>query len=268
MTRNILGALDLSLAGLGVVCGPTDWDGDFKRLHSASFGVSLKKHASSREVTMRLINLCRDVRTWLIRHGVGAVVAERLPTHGRHLGPLGELHGCMRRELLVECGLDLEFIKISTARTLLYGLLPPRGLTPTQRKRWLVEPVRAAGGRFDDHDQTDAFCVWNAAVADFGGYHLKHLLGSPEPKKSKRTKRPRTFTGATLDDLTLGSRSTADERLAIVNRMVDLGVLGADEMPTLLQGNAAEEARRIRAALQHAKAAGSKAKRSKRKVAA
>lgn len=191
----VLLALDLSLAGLGMVAGPLSWDRDWRRLRSKTLGVTLKADAPSREHTSRLIGLARDVAKYA--HWVRAthVVAEDLP-RGRAFGviQLAELRGLVRARLWLELCLEIEFVPMGSARKLLYGRTPPsklpsgRKLTDTQRKAWLTEPVIAAGARFDDHNQVDAFCCFNFAAAELGAPSFARLVGDPEskPKRARR----------------------------------------------------------------------------------
>ncbi len=178
----IIGGLDISLTGLGAVAVPSGWDLDWRRVERASFGVPLPKNASTREVTGRLRDLARDVRTWLIRVGATHVVADELPPQakGFSMVPLGEMRGVLRLELLDQCGLDLQFVNQSTARKLLLGKLPP-----SKRKEHVVQALQAAGADFSDADQCDAFCTVNAVLDDFEIPHLHHLLWPAEPKRAR-----------------------------------------------------------------------------------
>lgn len=177
----IVAGLDISLTGLGAVAVPCGWDLDWRRVERDSFGVKLEKGASTREVTHRLRDLARDVRTWLIRVGASHVVAEDLPPKGFNLVKLGEIRGVLRLELLDQCGLDLQFVNQSTARRILLGKLPAEN-----RKQHVVEALKAAGADFRDADQADAFCTVNAVLDDFGIPHLHHLLWPSEPKRTRR----------------------------------------------------------------------------------
>lgn len=191
----VLLALDLSLAGLGMVAGPLSWDRDWRRLRSKTLGISLKLDASGREHTMRLDALVRDVVRYARWVRATHVVAEDLPRgKARSVIPLAELRGVVRRELLLALGLELEFVTTGDARKLLYGRTPPsklpdgRKLTDAQRKSWLTVPVLAAGARFDDHNQVDAFAVWNHKAAELGAPSFARLVGDPEvkPKRARR----------------------------------------------------------------------------------
>jgi Holliday junction resolvasome RuvABC endonuclease subunit len=178
-----IAGLDISLTGLGAVVVDANWDMRFSTVERASFGVALRKDASTREVTDRLRNIARDVRVWLIRTGATALVAEDLPPHakGFSMVPLAELRGVLRLELLDQAGLDMKFVNQSTARKILLGRLPQ-----TERKKHVVEALRAAGADFDDADQADAFCTVNAVLDDHEIPCLRNLLWQPELKPKKR----------------------------------------------------------------------------------
>lgn len=178
----IVAGIDGSLTGLGMVAVPSDWDLDWRRVKRISLGVSLPHDATTRQVTGRLRDLARDVRTWLIRVGASHVVAEDVPSHAAFsIVQLSELRGVLRLELLDQAGLDLQFVNQSTARKLLLGKLPAK-----ERKQHVVEALRAAGADFDDADQADAFCTVNAVLDDFEIPSLRNLLWQPEPKRTKR----------------------------------------------------------------------------------
>lgn len=182
MSGEILVGLDLSLRGSGAVAVHADWDLRFTAVERASFGWPLQKGASTRDVTSRLRNLARDIRVWCVRVGATHAFAEDLPTHAAfNIVPLAEIRGVLRLELLDEIGLDLQFVNQSHARKVLLGKLPAK-----DRKKHVVEALRAAGADFADADQADAFCTVNAVLDSFGIPSLSNLLWQPEPKRAKR----------------------------------------------------------------------------------
>ena len=168
-----LAGLDLSLTGLGAVVVPADWDLDWRRVERASFGVRLRKNATTREVTDRLRNITRDVRVWLIRMGATHVYIEDLPPHtnGFSMVPLAELRGVVRLDLLDEAKLDVAFVNQSSARKYLLGKLPAK-----ERKQHVIAALKAAGADFDDGDQYDAFSTVNVRLDGHGVPSLKNLL--------------------------------------------------------------------------------------------
>lgn len=178
--------LDLSLRGTGAVAIPPSWDLDFTRVHAESFGVDLPAARTTREVTARLRDISRDLREWCIRIGARHVWIEDLPTHAAfNIVPLAELRGVVRLELLDQAQLDVRFVNQSSARKLLLGKLPPN-----DRKRHVVEALKAAGARFRDSDQADAFTAANAALHELGVPCFTNLLWQPEVKvKVKRARK-------------------------------------------------------------------------------
>jgi hypothetical protein len=182
----VVAALDLSFSGLGAVVAPKSWDRRWSRVLASTFTFPLKKNATERDHTKRIRQLVRDVCTWLVWAGVAPhstepVTIEDLPS-GRAFSivPLAELRGVMRDELLSGFGVDVVFAPQAEARKLLYGTTPPRGLTPGDRKRWLLDPLHAAGAHFDDDNQGDAFCAMNWRMHELGIPCYLHLLGTPE----------------------------------------------------------------------------------------
>lgn len=185
-----IAGLDLSLSGLGAVVVPGDWDSSFRRVSRASFGQSLPKKASEREITDRLILLSHDITVWLEREKATHVYVESLPTQRAwHLGPLAELRGVVRYMLRTRLGLDIAIANQTSVRHLLLGGLP-KGL---DRKAAVKEALNAAGATFDDHDQRDAFVVANWGMRELGVPHLQELL---MPMKVKKATKPRARKAA------------------------------------------------------------------------
>lgn len=177
--------IDLSLTGTGTVLVPGPWDLRWHAVERASFGRSLPKSASVREVTHRLRDVTRDVVRWLIRLGATHVFVEDALTHAAfNIVPLAELRGHFRVELLEQAGLDAVFVNQSSARKKLLGKLPPK-----DRKAHVIEALKAAGADFDDGDQFDAFVAVNAGLEDLGIPHLQELLQPFEVKKPKRARK-------------------------------------------------------------------------------
>jgi len=184
-------ALDMSLTACGATCARTDWDGRRELVRFREpFGYELPKTATPRERTLRMVGIARDIRMLAVYYKATEVWAEGLPHRGFNLQSLAELRGIVRAELELECGLALQLVPPAKARRLLYGRQPPQGLSDTQRKAWLLEPLKLAGFPFVHDAQSDAFCVLNHAMAEHGAFHLQELCGPP-PVPSKARKRPR-----------------------------------------------------------------------------
>lgn len=181
--------IDLSLRGLGLCAVPTDWDLDPRRVRAVTLAVPLRKDATTREQVERLRSLALDVRTWAVRVGATRAWVESYAfnmAHGAHY--LAELGGVVKLELMRECGLDIAVANMSSARKLLYGRIPPRGIPQAQRKAWLLEPLRLAGLQLDNDNEGDAFCVANWGLSELGAPCFAQLLGVPEAKPKRRRK--------------------------------------------------------------------------------
>lgn len=174
--------IDLSLTRTGAVALSGDWDREWRRVERASFGVSLPKSASVREVTHRLRDVSRDVVRWLIGQRVTHVFVESAITaRAFNIVPLSELRGAFRVQLLEQAGLDPVFVNQSSARKKLLGKLPQN-----DRKQHVIEALKAAGADFDDGDQFDAFCTVNAELEQLGVPHLQELLFKFDEPKAKK----------------------------------------------------------------------------------
>lgn len=181
-------ALDLSTAGLGMVCGEPSWDLQWKRVRFTTLAYSLRKNATPREQTDRLRALAADVCTWCERVGATEVWAEKQPGYVppetlHSYKKNAELVGVVRVMLADRLGLHLDFIDETTVRKLLLGYMPPRN-----RKQHVVEALKAAGDPFFDDDQRDAFSVLNWRFHELGAPCLTGLLGEKpaKPKKSRK----------------------------------------------------------------------------------
>jgi len=179
----ILG-IDLSLRGLALFACPVDWDMRWERTKAVTLSVPLRKDATQREQIDRLRMLALDVRTFAIRVGTTHAVVESYAFNMSTMAhSLGELGGVVKLELMRECGIVCGVVNQSSARKFVYGQCPPRGMTDTARKRWLLEPLLMAGAKLEDHNQGDACVVTQFALSDFGAPCLSNLLGEPEVKK-------------------------------------------------------------------------------------
>lgn len=184
-----IAGLDLSLSGLGAVVVPGDWDFTFSRIAFTSFGVSLPKKATEREITDRLLLLSHDVTVWLGREKATHVYVESLPTQRAYqLVPLAELRCAVRLELRRKLAIDIDVANQTSARYLFLGGLPKK--TPAgdkfDKKAAIAEMLKARGARFEDLDQGDAFVVANWGMAALGVPHLKHTLFDPNAPKAKK----------------------------------------------------------------------------------
>jgi hypothetical protein len=182
--------IDLSLVGLGLCAIPTDWDLNMKRVRAVTLTYPLPKGATTRQLMERLRALSLDVRTFAIRVGARMAWIESYAYSMSSMAhSLGELGGVVKLELWRECGLDVQIANQSSARKLMYGRMPPRGMTQTQRKGWLLEPLKLAGAPVEDHNQGDALVVANYGLSELGAPCLAQLLGLPEEKPKRKRAR-------------------------------------------------------------------------------
>lgn len=186
--------LDVSTSGLGMVAVPSDWDGDFGRVHRASLGVALPKNATPRQQIERMIALALDVRIWAVR--VGATVAcyeESLPGYAVSGQMLTKLLGFIEKELAQECGLFAEPVQQSSARKFFLGYLPTKSkLTPkVDRKKIMCAALDTLTDIFQFHDEKDAFITVNHRMARDPGVHVIQLHAPNPNAKPVKAKKPR-----------------------------------------------------------------------------
>lgn len=189
-----IAGLDLSLSGLGAVVVPGDWDLSFDRVARNSFGMSLKKTATQREITDRLMLLSHDITVWLGREKATHAYVESLPTQRAfQLVPLAELRCAVRLSLRKELGIDIDLANQTSARHLFLGGLPKKTADGDKfdRKAAIKEALKARGGVFRDLDQCDAFVAANWGMSQLGVPHLQETLFSfdaPKPKRARARK--------------------------------------------------------------------------------
>ena len=148
MPADLIVGLDLSYGGLGACAVPVDFasHGDvnwsrmvFKTMEEQTVSIG------AREI------LARDVRTFIRSFGgaVKAVWAEDVPRSGHQIIALAKLAAIVELDLLRDLGIELQFANQSSARLLMFGRgRAPEGLTKTQRKAWVTEPLALAGAQF------------------------------------------------------------------------------------------------------------------------
>ena len=160
----ILG-LDLSLTAAAAVAVPTDWDGDWNRVHSVVVGEKLRHDASDAErarrtetIASRLVAFAQAERA-TVAFIEGYAYSLRTSAH-----TLGELGGVVRLEL-IRAGIEIRTANMSTARKLLLGKCPKKGA-----KAAACDALRAAGGLFETLDESDAMVAVNFGLSELGGY--------------------------------------------------------------------------------------------------
>lgn len=160
--------LDLSLTCPGVCIIPTDWGHDLRRVqvHHATVPVEGGNDACRAN---RLV----WIESWLtqfIKEGRMFAI-ESLPSHGAFaIGPLGELHGVVRRRLFVN-NCEVRTAPLATARKLLMGKLPQK-----DQKTIVRSTVQSFDGSAHwTGDECDAFVVANWLCAELGAPFLSAL---------------------------------------------------------------------------------------------
>lgn len=183
-------ALDLSLTNLGMVACAPSWDGEWSRVRFTTWTSKPRSHFVSRvdALASAVVRFCRDANA-------SEVWAEDLASsQGYSVVALAELRFGVRRALFRELGLDLGFVGEVVARKLLLGWFP------RDRKAAVSEVLKAAGDRFDDDHQRDAFAVVNWRLHELGGYSFSGLLGEkPIKPKTSRRRKPKNQTAGFME---------------------------------------------------------------------
>jgi Holliday junction resolvasome RuvABC endonuclease subunit len=188
-----IGALDLSLRGLGMVAVPHDWDLRWERVQFKTLSYPLKRTATTREEVARLIALSNDVCRWLEAVEVTEVWCEHISSHqGFQVVQLSELRAAVRLEVSRRLGLDVQFAPEMTARKTLLGWVPGK-----DRKAHVVEALKAAGDPFEC-DERDAFTIANLRLHELGAPCLTGLLGEKPAKPKKPSKRKPFANGSEM----------------------------------------------------------------------
>lgn len=161
--------LDLSLTCPGVCIIPTDWDLSMSRVrvHHATVPVP---GGDDKCRANRLVWIEGWITTFI--HDKYAFAIESLPSHSAYaIGPLGELHGVIRRRLFVN-NTETRTAPLSEARKLLMGKLPNR-----DQKKIVCTTVRSFDGAAHwTDDECDAFVAANWLCAELG----TPFLAAPE----------------------------------------------------------------------------------------
>jgi Holliday junction resolvasome RuvABC endonuclease subunit len=154
--------LDLSLTRTGIAIIPTDWGGDVRRVRVEAVESRAGPPANDAERALRLFQMSSDVRSCLPQDGVLAVGIESLPTHAAfEIGKLGELHGCIRVQLM---GYTVLTGQQSTIRKLFMGKLPRKDVKAIVRRTVNSIPGAEEWGP----DECDAFVVANWVLGELG----------------------------------------------------------------------------------------------------
>lgn len=159
--------LDLSLTATAMVAVPLDWDGEFRRVHSAVIGERLTKGASVAHHAARTQSLADRITGYCIGHRASVAYIESPAFNMRtSQHALGELHGVVKVTLLAS-GIDVRVAQVSSVRKFLLGRIPRgKGAAKAAVKAALVAAGAPEGWSLDEFD---AMAVVNWALSDHAG---------------------------------------------------------------------------------------------------
>jgi len=167
--RTFLG-LDLSLNATGMVAVPADWNGEWHRIRRHTYGEDLTKDAPEPARIGRLLRISSEVLAFARLHRVTDVVCEQyaFSAQAAQARALGELGGVVKVRLSLELGLNAQPVPPASARKLLLGKLPTRGVKEATHEELVRMGMPIQWGL----DEMDAFVVANWAMAAVGCYAL------------------------------------------------------------------------------------------------
>lgn len=167
----VIGSLDLSLRGAGMVAVHLAWGGDWSRVAKHTYGEKLEKDASSALRIGRLMRVAAEVLAFVARHACTCVVIEQYAfSLGANRGSqeIAELGGVVKVGLTEKLGIIPEPFIATTGRKLIMGVYPQSNPKPV---------VRAALGMMGmpsafTMDEADAFVGANLVLSEQGGFAL------------------------------------------------------------------------------------------------
>lgn len=190
MARESILGIDLSLRALGLFACPIDYDGNWSRANAVTLGVDLPKGASAIQYVERLRMLTVDVVEFAYRNAVTIAFVESYAFDMTTMAhSLGEIGGVIKLALWKEKRIEVKTANQNSARKLVFGRCPPKGMTQSQRKAWLFEPLKLAGLPVGDHNQGDAAVVAVFGMHELGIPTIGGLLGEPEVKAKRSRKK-------------------------------------------------------------------------------
>lgn len=165
--RRVVAGLDLSLTGAGVaVIDPVTWGMDLRCVATARYGIKLKGKNDTADHEARV-----DRLVWVVDRVVD-FLAERRVTHvwvenysfsmQNNAHQLGEMGGCVKRELRKRLGHVAMPVSNSTARKLFLGRGTGKGI------KEIVAAKLVEIGWTASVDEGDAFVVANYGLSELG----------------------------------------------------------------------------------------------------
>lgn len=166
----VIGALDLSLRGAGMVALPLDWQGDWTRIERATVGHQLPRDAREADRIGRLVRISGEVVAFVERHHctVGAIEQYAFAALHSHAHALGELGGVVKVLLSTRVGIAVEPVQAASARKLILGKLPRADVKIHTR----IALSRMGMPRDWTDDEADAFVIGNWVASALGGFAL------------------------------------------------------------------------------------------------
>jgi len=171
--RRVIGGIDPSASGLGLVAVPEDWGCDFGRVKRRTLRrvvpqlVPDKFAGTEWAKCQGLDQLALDVCEWLTWARVTHLAIERVPSYATgkfSLDPVREVAFVVRHTIGTQSLLPFpQWVEISKARKLICGKLPQR-----QPKQVVASIVKSMTSRFGDGDQIDAFVCANWLMCEMG----------------------------------------------------------------------------------------------------
>jgi hypothetical protein len=186
-------ALDLSLAGAGILVIPASWGGDWNRVVHHTFGESIAINAPE---SLR-IGRCKRISDFIVdlaeKHAVTHSIIEGYAFATTHGNPhsVGELGGVVRNKLLEKLGIVSESVPTHSARKTLMGKAPtkPRGSSEKNFAKNQTRIFLTSVGMPPEWtmDEGDAFVVGNHKLAELGAFAF--ITAPPvEEKRPRRRK--------------------------------------------------------------------------------
>jgi hypothetical protein len=167
---NVVLGLDLSLRGLGMVAVPSDWGGDWSRIAHKTVGHPLTKDAPESARIRRLILLANAVLSFAGEHRCGSAIVEQyaFTSQNGQAHALGELGGVVKVYLQEVCKIGLEMVAPASARKLIVGMLPRKGVKDYVRGELTRMGMPASWTK----DEGDAFVGANWGLSALDGFAL------------------------------------------------------------------------------------------------
>lgn len=163
-------ACDQSVRGFAVATAPLDWAGDWGSVRAVRFdGGAVERKAPDAAHRTRQRQLLRWFRGQVDWHSPTTVGFESYAFSSRPDVDVVELVGMCKAHLW-DLEIDTVTINQSSARKLLLGKVPRKGLDAKTAVSAALAAAGAPARLTTTLDHTDALCILNAMLSDLGGY--------------------------------------------------------------------------------------------------